>query len=58
MPLKKTKFFTSILYIDSYYENKLVVVLLTNRVHPTRDMVGIYGIRREFHTEIAKALIN
>ena len=44
------------LWIDP--ENKIIVVLLTNRVHPTRERGGIYGIRREFHTEVMKTLLN
>ena len=44
------------LWIDP--ENEIIVVLLTNRVHPTRERGGIYGIRREFHTEVMKTLLN
>ena len=39
-------------------ENDIVVVLLTNRVHPTRKNRGIYGIRRAFHTEVMKEILN
>jgi len=39
-------------------ENDIVVVLLTNRVHPTRKNKGIYGIRRAFHTEVMKEILN
>ena len=39
-------------------ENNVVVVLLTNRVHPTRNNKGIYGIRRAFHTEVMKEILN
>jgi beta-N-acetylhexosaminidase len=44
------------LWIDP--ENEIIVVLLTNRVHPTRERGGIYGIRREFHTKVMKTLLN
>ncbi len=37
-------------------ELDLVVVLLTNRVHPTRENSRIKGIRRAFHNEVVKAL--
>ena len=43
------------LWIDQ--EKDIIVVLLTNRVHPTRENSGIYTIRREFHTEIMKAIL-
>ena len=39
-------------------ENDIIVVLLTNRVHPTRKNKGIYGIRRAFHTEVMKEILN
>jgi CubicO group peptidase (beta-lactamase class C family) len=39
-------------------ERDVVVVLLTNRVHPTRNKKGIYGIRRAFHTEVMKEILN
>ena len=39
-------------------ENDIVVVLLTNRVHPTRKNKGIYGIRRAFHTKVMKEILN
>ena len=44
------------LWIDP--ENEIIVVLLTNRVHPSRERGGIYGIRREFHTQVMKTLLN
>jgi len=44
------------LWIDP--ENEIIVVLLTNRVHPTRKRGGIYGIRREFHNQVMKTLLN
>ena len=36
--------------------NDIIVVLLTNRVHPTRKKGGIYGIRREFHNSVMKEI--
>jgi len=44
------------LWIDP--ENDIIVVLLTNRVHPTRDNKGIYKVRRDFHNSLAKLLID
>ena len=44
------------LWIDP--ENEIVVVLLTNRVHPTRERGEIYGVRREFHSKVMKILLN
>ena len=43
------------LWIDS--KNDVIVVLLTNRVHPTREKRGMYSVRRNFHTEIMKAIL-
>ena len=43
------------LWIDS--DNNIIVVLLTNRVHPTREKKGMYSLRRNFHTEIMKAIL-
>ena len=43
------------LWIDPMEE--IIVVLLTNRVHPTRDKLGIYGIRRKFHEALMKELL-
>ena len=44
------------LWIDP--ENEIIIALLTNRVHPTRERGGIYGIRREFHLQVMKTLLN
>ena len=44
------------LWIDP--DNDIIVVLLTNRVHPSRDKKGIYKVRRDFHNSLAKLLIN
>ena len=38
------------LWIDP--KEKIIIILLTNRVHPTRNREGIYGIRREFHNAV------
>lgn len=38
-------------------ERDLGVVLLTNRVHPTRENEGIRRLRPEFHDAVAEALI-
>ena len=43
------------LWIDQ--KNKVIVVLLTNRVHPSRNQKGMYSVRRAFHTEVMKAII-
>ena len=43
------------LWLD--HENDIIVVLLTNRVHPTRETKGMYSIRRSFHTEVMKAIL-
>jgi len=37
---------------------KIAVVLLTNRVHPTRERQGIYRIRRDFYNAVMESLIN
>ena len=39
-------------------EADLAVVLLTNRVHPTRDNWGIRGLRPAFHDAVRKALLD
>jgi CubicO group peptidase (beta-lactamase class C family) len=38
-------------------EREIAVVLLTNRVHPTRDNWGIKQLRPEFHDGVIQALI-
>ena len=43
------------LWID--HKSKVIVVLLTNRVHPSRDKKGMYSVRRAFHTEVMKAIL-
>ena len=39
-------------------ERRMAVVLLTNRVHPTRENNGIYRIRPLIHDSIVRALVN
>ncbi len=43
------------IWIDQ--ENEVVMVLLTNRVHPTRENSRIHGIRRAFHTEVMRTIL-
>ena len=38
------------LWIDP--DEEIIIVFLTNRVHPTRNRKGIYNIRRELHNSI------
>lgn len=38
--------------------NQLVTILLTNRVHPTRDASGITQIRPKFHNPVAAAIVD
>ena len=38
-------------------DNQVIVVLLSNRVHPSRMRGGIYGIRRDFHMAILSELL-
>ena len=44
------------LWVDK--KNEIIIVLLTNRVHPSRDKKGIYGIRREFHNKVMQEILN
>lgn len=50
-----TGFTGTSIWIDK--QNNLVVVLLTNRVYPSREKKGMYSIRRDFHTQIMKAIL-
>ena len=43
------------MWVDS--DKEIIIVLLTNRVNPSRDKEGIYGIRRRFHNATMKKLI-
>ena len=36
---------------------KIAVVLLSNRVHPTRERGGMYGVRRDFYNAAMRALL-
>ena len=38
-------------------KNQIIVILLTNRVHPSREKGGMYAVRRNFHNEVMKALL-
>ena len=49
-----TGFTGTSLWIDP--ANDLYVVILTNRVHPTRDGEGIQDVRRALHDAIVTAL--
>ena len=44
------------LWIDK--KNNIIIILLTNRVHPSRENEGIYGVRREFHNRVMEQLIH
>jgi beta-glucosidase-like glycosyl hydrolase/CubicO group peptidase (beta-lactamase class C family) len=49
-----TGFTGTSIWIDP--ESELIVVLLTNRVHPSRERGGMREIRRRFHNEVARAI--
>ena len=49
-----TGFTGTSLWID--WENDVYVVLLTNRVHPTRERNALRGIRRAFHDAVMEEL--
>lgn len=36
---------------------EIAIILLTNRVHPTRERGGMYQVRRDFHNAVMKSLI-
>ena len=38
-------------------ENQIIIVLLTNRVYPSRDKKGIYKARRKIYNSIMRELI-
>ena len=44
------------LWIDP--NQKIIIILLTNRTYPTRDKLGMYKLRRDFHNEIMSTVIN
>jgi len=37
--------------------NRIAIILLTNRVHPTRERGGMHKVRRDFHNAAMKALL-
>ena len=39
-------------------EKEIIIIMLTNRVHPSREKKGIYGIRREFYNRVMKEILN
>ena len=38
-------------------DNEIIIVLLTNRVHPSRENNRIYGIRRAFHNHVMESIL-
>jgi len=44
------------LWVDS--KQKIIVILLTNKIYPSRDKTGMYQLRRSFHNEIMKTIKN
>jgi CubicO group peptidase (beta-lactamase class C family) len=50
-----TGFVGGSLWIDPVYE--LIVILLTNRVHPTRENDAILRVRPQFHNIVASSII-
>ncbi|MEE9166938.1 MAG: serine hydrolase, partial [Candidatus Neomarinimicrobiota bacterium] len=43
------------LWIDP--NRRIAVILLTNRVHPTRERGGMYEVRRQFYSAVMKAVL-
>ena len=37
--------------------NKITIILLTNRTYPSRDNSGMYKLRRDFHNEVMKSIL-
>jgi len=50
-----TGFTGTSIWIDP--RRRIAVILLTNRVYPTREKEGIYQARREFHNAVMKAVL-
>ncbi len=50
-----TGFTGTSIWIDP--NRKIAIILLTNRVHPTRERGGMYEVRRDFHNSAMKALL-
>ena len=44
------------LWVDP--NQKIIIILLTNRTYPTRDKLGMHKLRRDFHNEIMSTIIN
>ena len=44
------------LWIDS--EEKIIIILLTNRIYPSRNKKGMYQLRRSFHNEVMQTIKN
>ena len=44
------------LWIDP--QEEIIIVMLTNRVYPSRKDRGIKKVRRDFHNEVMKEIIN
>jgi len=38
-------------------KREVAIILLTNRVHPTRERGGMYQVRRDFHNAVMKAIL-
>ncbi len=51
-----TGFTGTSLWIDP--NRKIAIVLLTNRVHPTRERGGIRQVRRDFHNSVMQKLLS
>ena len=51
-----TGFTGTSMWIDP--NRRIAVILLTNRVHPTRERGGMTQVRREFHNMVMEALLN
>lgn len=50
-----TGFTGTSIWIDP--NRKIALILLTNRVHPTRERGGMYQVRRDFHNAAMKSLL-
>ena len=44
------------LWIDS--DEKIIIILLTNRIYPSRDKTGMYQLRRSFHNKVMATIKN
>lgn len=50
-----TGFTGTSIWIDP--NRKIAIILLSNRVHPTRERGGMYPVRRDFHNAAMKAML-